>query len=235
MAYPFLKQYRWFLDLSNDTQFYSPGRERSAMGARKRTTMADPVERLLPFQITVCGIGDLGRYAALGVSHVLSILDPRLAERPSFAAFGEHRRLELCFDDILEPLEGLVAPQRGHVDEILRFAGDLLVDPPCAAHLLVHCHMGVSRSSAALALILAQLRPDVSAPQILDEVLRVRRRAWPNLRLIELGDAALERHGELIAALSAVYRVQLQRHPELQGYFNECGRKREVDHALYGR
>src|SRR5262249_9087291 len=29
--------------------------------------------------------------------------------------------------------------------------------------------------------------------------------AWPNLRLIELGDVALTRHGELIAALSAVY------------------------------
>jgi predicted protein tyrosine phosphatase len=94
--------------------------------------------------------------------------------------------------------------------------------------------MGISRSSAALALILARVRPDLSASQILDEVLRVRGRAWPNLRLIELGDAALERKGELIAALSAVYRLQLQRHPELQRYFIECGRKREVDHAFCG-
>src|SRR5215510_15896186 len=167
--------------------------------------MGDAAERLLPFAITVCGLGHLGRYAALGVSHVLSIVDPRLAERPSFAAFGAHRRLELCFDDILAPCEGLVAPQRVHVDEILSFAGDFLVDPPHDAHLLVHCHMGISRSSAALALILARVRPDLPASQILDEVLHVRQRAWPNLRLIELGDAALERNGELIAALSAVY------------------------------
>ena len=197
--------------------------------------MGEPSDRLIPFEITVCGIGELDRYATCGVSHVLSLLDPRIEERPSFAAFGEHRRLELCFDDILEPLEGQVAPQRGHVDDILRFAGDLMVDPPREAHLLVHCHMGISRSSAALALILARVRPDLPAPQILDEVLRVRRRAWPNLRLIELGDAALERHGELIAALAAVYRLQLQRHPELQRYFLECGRQREVDHAFYGR
>src|SRR5215831_21342003 len=113
--------------------------------------MREPLERLIPFEITVCGIGELARYAACGVSHMLSILDPRLLERPSFAAFGAHRRLELCFDDILEPLEGQVAPQRGHVDKILRFADDLLVDPPPDAHLLVHCHMGISRSSAALA------------------------------------------------------------------------------------
>jgi len=74
----------------------------------------------MPFEITVCGIGELGRYAARGVSHVLSLLDPRMVERPSFAAFGAHRRLELCFDDILEPREGQVAPQRGHVDDIFR-------------------------------------------------------------------------------------------------------------------
>lgn len=196
--------------------------------------MGDPADRLIPFELTVCGIGELGSYAALGVSHVLSILEPHLAERPSFAAFGAHRRLELCFDDILEHREGQVAPQRGHVDDILRFAGDLMVDPPRDAHLLVHCHMGVSRSSAALALILARVRPDLPAPQILDEVLRVRWCAWPNLRLIELGDAALDRKGELIEALSAVYRLQLQRHPELQRYFLECGRKREVDHAFGG-
>jgi hypothetical protein len=63
----------------------------------------------------------------------------------------------------------------------------------------------------------------------------VRQHAWPNLRLIELGDAALERQGELIAALSAVYRLQLQRYPELHRYFIACGRQREVDHALCGR
>jgi predicted protein tyrosine phosphatase len=55
--------------------------------------------------------------------------------------------------------------------------------------------MGVSRSSAAVALILARVRPDLPAAQILNEVLCIRQRAWPNLRLIELGDTALERDG----------------------------------------
>ena len=73
-------------------------------------------------------------------------------------------------------------------------------------------------------MILARLRPDLPAAQILAEVLRVRRQAWPNLRLIELGDAALDRKGELVAALSSVYRMQLHRHPELQRYFLACGR-----------
>jgi predicted protein tyrosine phosphatase len=196
--------------------------------------MLDSSDRLVPFEITICGIGELVSHAARGVSHVLSILDPHLADRPSFAAFGPHRRLELCFDDILEHREDLLAPQRSHVDDILGFAGALMADPLPEAHLLVHCHMGVSRSSAALVLILARVRPDLPAPKILDEVLRIRQRAWPNLRLIELGDAALARQGELIEALSAVYRLQLQRHPEWQRYFTEGGRKREVDHAFRG-
>src|SRR5215813_5262028 len=102
--------------------------------------MGEPSERLVPFEITVCGIGELGSYAARGVSHVLSILDPRITERPSFVAFGPHRRLELCFDDILEHREDLLAPQRSHVEDILAFASALMADPPPEAHLLVHCH-----------------------------------------------------------------------------------------------
>ena len=202
---------------------------------KESLTMVDAVVRLVPFEITVCGIGELDRHAARGVSHVVSILDPRIVERPSFAAFGPHRRLELCFDDILEHREDLLVAQGRHVDDILRFARVLMAELPPEAHLLVHCHMGISRSSAALALILARVRPDLPAVQIMDEVLRIRRWAWPNLRLIELGEAALTRHGELSAALSAVYRLQLQRHPELQQYFTECGRKREVDHAFRDR
>jgi predicted protein tyrosine phosphatase len=172
--------------------------------------MRNRAERLLPFEVTVCGLAELDSYAAHGVSHVLSICDPHLTERPSFAAFGAHRRLELCFHDILDPCEGQVAPQQSHVDDILRFADELMAESPPDAHVLVHCHMGISRSSAALAVLLARVRPDLPAPQILAEVLRIRQHAWPNLRLIELGDAALGRNRELIAAVSAVYRRQLQ-------------------------
>jgi predicted protein tyrosine phosphatase len=67
--------------------------------------MGNPAERLVPFELTVCGLAELGSYAARGVSHVLSICDPRLTERPSVAAFGAHRRLEVCFHDILDPCD----------------------------------------------------------------------------------------------------------------------------------
>jgi predicted protein tyrosine phosphatase len=193
--------------------------------------MDQSLDRLVPFTITICGVSELDRWATTGVSHVLSILDPDFAERPRFAAFREHRRLELAFHDIVEPRAGQMAPQQVHVNAILAFADTLVADPARATHVLVHCHMGISRSSAALAVLLARVRPEVAAVRVWEEVLRLRERAWPNLRLIELGDVALGRQGELIAALAGVYRRQLDRYPQLRGYFEQSDRKREVEHA----
>jgi hypothetical protein len=59
-------------------------------------------------------------------------------------------------------------------------------------------------------------------------VLRIRPPAWPNLRIIELGDTALGRNGALVAAAHDVYRHQLARRPELDETMSGIGRKREV-------
>jgi predicted protein tyrosine phosphatase len=60
-----------------------------------------------------------------------------------------------------------------------------------------------------MTLILAQALPEVSAKRIFGEVLRIRPQAWPNLRILELGDAMLGRQGELVVAVAGVYRRQL--------------------------
>jgi hypothetical protein len=85
-----------------------------------------------------------------------------------------------------------------------------------------------------MTLILAQGRPDLSADTILSEVLRIRSKAWPNLRIIELGDALLGRNGEIVSAVPSLYREQLRLRPHLGAYFRENGRGREVDKALSG-
>ena len=189
---------------------------------------------IVPFKITVCGIEELGDHCDVGVSHVLSILDPSAPELPVFGSFGEHERIELRFDDVIEDSSDQVAPHRGDVEAILAFGRNLSAEPPSSAHLLVHCHMGISRSTAAMTLILAQARPDLSADDILSEVLRIRSRAWPNLRIIELGDALLGRNGAIVSAVPRVYREQLRNRPQLEIAFRENGRGREVDAALSG-
>ena len=125
----------------------------------------------------------------------------------------------------------MIAPREEHVAELLTFGRGLLDEPREDAHLLVHCHAGVSRSTASMALILAQTLPDVPASRIFEEVLRIRPQAWPNLRMLELGDAQLKRRGELVAAAAGVYRTQLDGRQYLAEQMRFNGRGREIEAA----
>ena len=186
-----------------------------------------------PFRVSVCGIEELAGHCETGVSHVLSILDPDWPVPDSFGTFGEHAKLELRFHDVIEPRDaGVIAPSPEHVAQLLTFGRGLMTKPIKDAHLLVHCHAGVSRSTASLALILAQASPGVGGSPILEEVLRIRPQAWPNLRIIEIGDAQLGRGGGLIAAAARTYRLQLDRQPHLAEEMRSNGRGREVAAAM---
>jgi predicted protein tyrosine phosphatase len=191
-----------------------------------------PVNTFAPFKITVCGIEELSGHRDANVSHVLSILDPEWPVPEAFDTFGEHAKLELRFHDIIDVRDAdMIAPQQEHVAELLTFGRGLLDEPPADAHLLVHCHAGVSRSTASIALILAQSLPDVSAGRIFEEVLRIRPQAWPNLRILELGDAQLDRRGELVAAAAGIYRTQLDARQYRVDQMRSNGRGREIEAA----
>ena len=183
-----------------------------------------------PFRLTICGISELDLHCATGVTHVLSILDPEWPEPAAFAAFAPHNRLGLRFNDVIEPAPDQLAPERHDVERLLEFGRELDAAP--AAHLLIHCHAGVSRSTASAALILAQAQPALPAPAVFEQVTKIRPRAWPNLRILELGDALLDRGGELVAAAGAVYRGVLDRDPEFGEVISGAGRSREVAAAF---
>jgi predicted protein tyrosine phosphatase len=191
------------------------------------------VNRFVDFQITVCGIAELGSHCAVGVTHVLSLLDPGFPDPEAFGAFGEHERRALRFHDIVDETPGMRLAQREDVEALLQFGRGLMQTPK--AHLLVHCHMGISRSSAAMALILAQARPDRPAAEAIAEVRRIRPRIWPNLRVIELGDALLGRGGELTRAAIGRYRHVIELRPEVGEMMTQMGRGREVQAALAQR
>ena len=118
------------------------------------------METIAPFRLTVCGIEELAGFCPAGASHVLSILDPEWPVPEAFGAFGEHQKLELRFHDIIEETPGQILPREEHVAAVLAFGRDLMREPREDAHLLVHCHAGISRSSASMTLILAQFLPD---------------------------------------------------------------------------
>jgi predicted protein tyrosine phosphatase len=192
-------------------------------------SIMQPVDTFLPFRISVCGIEELAAHCDAGVSHVLSILDPDWPVPEAFGIFGEHAKLELRFHDVIEEhCRNAVTPQREHVLEVLTFGRRLGV----GAHLLVHCHAGVSRSTASMALILAQACPDVSGARVFEEILRIRSQAWPNLRIVEFGDDALGRRGELVAAATEVYRRQLTNRRYSAEEMRFSGRAREIVTAI---
>jgi predicted protein tyrosine phosphatase len=189
------------------------------------------MDTIAAFRITICGIAELPEHSEVGVSHVLSILDPGWPVPDAFGSFGEHARLELRFHDVIDETPGMVTPRREHVEQVLAFGRDLLAEPAGRANLLVHCHAGISRSTASMILILAQARPDLPAEALAREVLRIRDKAWPNLRIIELGDSLLGRGGEIVAAARGLYGEQLRRRPELGTMMRDGGRAREVETA----
>ena len=184
------------------------------------------------FRATICGIDELDGHCGAGVTHVLSVLDPGWPAPPALERLGMHERLDLRFHDIIDPLPGLRLPTERDVAALLRFGAGLAADGP--EHLLVHCQQGLSRSTASLALILAQAEPSQPADAVLAEIFRLRPRAWPNLRLIEMGDALLGRGRTLVKALAQCYRARIAGRPGLADAMIEMGRGRELECALRG-
>lgn len=180
--------------------------------------------------LTICGLGEIAGHGERRVSHVLSILDPATPD-PDFTGYPVHQRTVLRFHDIIDPTPGMVPPTAADVDAILAFGRSLEDGTPAEGHLLVHCHMGISRSTAAMAMILAQADPDEPEVGLLDRIAAMRPQAWPNLLMIEFADARLGRDGRLRAATVGLYRRSLGTNPHFADSLARLGRVRELEAA----
>jgi predicted protein tyrosine phosphatase len=181
--------------------------------------------------LTVCGLEELASHGTRAVTHVLSILDPDWPDPDAFGAWSEHRRTTLRFHDAIDPAPGLILPETGDVEAILAFGRSLAAEA-AARHLLVHCHMGISRSTAAMLILLAETHPREKPEALLERLRAIRHQAWPNLRMVELADDVLGRGGRLTAALGPHYARQIAARPELVEPMRRLGRGREVEMGL---
>jgi predicted protein tyrosine phosphatase len=182
-----------------------------------------------PIRFTVCGFAELKGSCDLGASHVLSLLDPGIPIPPELDRVGSSNRVELRFHDVIDALPQTKPPATEDVEQILALGSELALSRPSYPHLLIHCHAGFSRSPAALTLLVAQAGPSLAAEAITAEVLRIRPNAWPNLRIIELGDQLLDRRGQLVEAAARIYCTRLAQDPSLAELMRENDRLREVE------
>jgi predicted protein tyrosine phosphatase len=183
-------------------------------------------------RLTICGLDEIQGHGTRAVTHVLSILDPEWPE-PDFGPYGPHRRTLLRFHDAIEPAPSVILPTPGDVDAILAFGRAIEDDPNGPeSHLLVHCHAGISRSSAAMTMILAQADPEAEEGVIVDRIATIRPQAWPNLRMIGFADDLLARGGRLTRAVTRLYGRRLKERPELAEIMTRLDRAREVTLGL---
>lgn len=182
--------------------------------------------------LTICGIDELPDHGPRAVTHVLSLLDPGWPEIEAFRGYGEHRRTTLHFHDIIEPRPGMTAPSEGDVAQILAFGAELTAGAADGGHLLVHCHAGVSRSTAAMVMLLAQAHPDRAEDWLFARLRAIRPQAWPNSRMVGYADARLGRGGRLLAALGRHYAQRLAEEPAVAEEMTLHGRGREVAMAV---
>ena len=182
-------------------------------------------------RLTICGIDELPTHRSHGVTHVLSVLDPEREDPTIFGNFDPHERTILRFHDVIEDKEGRPAPTRADVEAILGY-GETLIESRADrqdGHLLVHCHMGVSRSTAAMSTLMAQCEPDRDEDSIFTTIREMRPIAWPNSVMIGFADELLGREGRLTAALQRHYALQLERDAMFERWMTELERAREIE------
>lgn len=184
--------------------------------------------------LTICGIEELPGHGERNVTHVLSLLDPGWPEIDAFRSYGSHNRTVLHFHDIIEPVAGRVMPTPDDMAAILGFGAELQASKEDSAegHLLVHCHAGVSRSSAAMLSLLTQANPEESEDALFARLREIRPQAWPNSLMVGFADEQLGRQGRLREALRRHYGHRITHDPSVGDWMTDLGRRREVEMAV---
>jgi len=108
-------------------------------------------------------------------------------------------------NDIAVNQAGLTAPETKHVKALLSFAQDWY--QTAEKHpLLIHCWMGISRSTAAAFIIACAVAPHRLEQEIAAQLRFAAPFATPNARLIALADDLLARQGRMAEAIRQIGR-----------------------------
>lgn len=147
------------------------------------------------FPLHICSL-EAVREADISLYDGIITIEDSNIKNPFRVDYGGPEQLILKFDDISKPIEEFIEPQIIHVERALFFA-----DKIGNGSLLVHCHAGISRSSAiALAIITKKLGVGKE-----DEAVKTLEYINPNCRpnkaLVFMSDEILNLNGKLIESV----------------------------------
>jgi predicted protein tyrosine phosphatase len=171
-------------------------------------------------------------------THMIRLVDPELPEEklriaaPPEAGLLLVRVSDTTHNDPLGPSHDHVADILGFIDSMLTAGGRQPV------RLYVHCHAGVSRSTATAYLTLACRHGAGREADAFTELLGLTEKPWPNRSIVAHADALLGRGGRLLAPLDAYraahprridayLRLHLRRIRLIPGYAELMGMSRE--------
>jgi predicted protein tyrosine phosphatase len=152
--------------------------------------------------IHVCSLARLRETVEdTGARHVVSLIgDEDRLERPANIAPKNHLWLRL--HDISAPLDGYIVPGEEHVAKLLDFVRDWDRRAP----LVVHCYMGISRSTASAFATVCALNPHRNVDGVALALRRASPTATPNIRIVSIADRLLGRDGRMVAAIESIGR-----------------------------
>lgn len=142
--------------------------------------------------------------AAAAVSHLVTLINHD-TKVPTPSSIPPDRHLKLAMNDICEAADGLVLPCEEHVADLVQFT----LDWDRKAPLLIHCWAGISRSTAAAFISLCALNPKTDEFDLARALRLASATAYPNRRLVSLGDAALARSGRMVRAVEEIGRGEI--------------------------
>jgi predicted protein tyrosine phosphatase len=150
--------------------------------------------------IHVCSLAALPETVRrTGASHVLTVMaNVHQVMRPETIRPENH--LKVSMDDIVEDMQGFVAPTAGHVTQVLDFVRGWNRQAP----LVVHCYAGISRSTASAFAAACALNPQRDELAIARAIRAASPIAAPNRLIVGLADQALGRDGRMLRALDAI-------------------------------
>lgn len=150
-------------------------------------------------------VSSLSRLAETARAHdareMITLLSPQNEIVPP-PGIRPDRHLFLDMNDISIETDGLRIPDNNHIAQLIGFAEQWDRSAP----LLIHCWMGISRSTAAAFIIANALCPDANPMQIAMELRHRSPSATPNARMVMLADELLGRDGAMVRAVQHIGR-----------------------------